>query len=180
MRRFRSCVPFALSLALVAAACSGESPTTPSPSPAPSPSPTPGPTPGQAQLQIGGQYQIAQQAGADTCGQGTQIPSVTATVTHAAGASTFVMADSGGTTFNGTVQTSGAFTATARLESGGQVFDQRLEGSFTAGGFTGQLAVTVQPRNCAFTRAWAGTKQGAPNVIPLSALRSDRYQSVLR
>ena len=124
------------------------------------------PTPGV--LQVAGQYQIAQQGITDTCGQGTQIPSVTATVAHAAGAGTFSMADSGGTTFTGTVESSGDFTANAVFgpDAAGQTFTQRLQGRFVTTGFTAQLSVQVAPRTCAFTRAWTATKQGAPNVFP--------------
>jgi hypothetical protein len=130
------------------------------------PTPTPSPTPGV--LQVAGQYQITQQGVADTCGQGTQIPSVTATVTHASGGSTFTLADTGGTTFTGTVQTNGTFSATAQFgpDASGQTFAQQLQGRFTAAGFTAELRVEVRPRNCNFTRNWTGAKQGAPNVIP--------------
>lgn len=138
----------------------GSSPT--SPSPAPSPAPTPG------VLQVAGQYQITQQGVSDTCGQGTQIPSVAGTVTHAAGASTFTLADTGGTTFTGTVQTNGSFTATAQFgpDASGQTFVQQLQGRFTTNGFTGELRVEVRPRNCNFVRNWTATKSGGPNVIP--------------
>jgi len=144
--------------------CGGSSPS----------APTPTPTPGV--LQVAGQYQIAQQGLTDSCGQGSQIPSVTGTVTHAPGASTFTLADSGGTTFNGTVQTSGQFSATAQFgpDAGGQTFAQRLEGRFTTGGFTATLNVEVSPRACAFTRAWTATKQGGPNVFPGSVANSPR------
>lgn len=119
-------------------------------------------------LQVAGQYQITQQAVTDTCGQGTQIPSVTGTVTHTAGAAAFTLADSGGTTFTGTVQPSGDFTANAVFgpDSGGQTYTQRLQGRFTTAGFTGDLSAQVAPRNCDFTRNWTATKQGAPNVLP--------------
>ena len=131
-------------------------------------SPTPAPTPTPGVLQVAGQYQIAQQAVTDTCGQGTQIPSVSGTVTHGPGASTFTLADTGGTTFTGTVQTTGAFNATAQFgpDASGQTFSQQLAGRFTTGGFTAELRVEVRPRNCNFTRNWTATKQGTPNVIP--------------
>jgi hypothetical protein len=145
-------------LAVSCCACGdSSSPTTPTPPP---------PTPGV--LQVAGQYQITQQGVTDTCGQGTQIPSVTGTVTHAPGGSTFTLADTGGTTFSGMVQTNGTFSATAQFgpDASGQTFAQQLQGRFTTTGFTAELRVEVRPRNCNFTRNWTGTKQGAPNVIP--------------
>lgn len=68
--------------------------------------------------------------------------------------------DTGGTTFNGTVQDDGRFVANAVFgpDAGGQTFNQRLEGSFSSNGFTGLLSVTVQPRNCAFTRSWTASR----------------------
>ena len=124
------------------------------------------PTPGV--LQIAGQYQIVQATVTNTCGDSGTPPAVTGTVTHAAGAESFVLADTGGTTFTGTVRQTGDFTATAVFgpDSTGNTYTQRLEGRFTAAGFTGQLGVDVSPRTCRFTRNWTGTKQGSPNVLP--------------
>jgi hypothetical protein len=119
-------------------------------------------------LQVAGTYRIAQAAVATTCNDsGTPIP-VTGVVTHTPGAGTFVLADSGGTTFNGTVQPAGEFTATAVFgpDAGGRTFTQRLAGRFTASGFTARLEVTVAPQACTFTRDWAATKDGSPNVFP--------------
>jgi hypothetical protein len=128
--------------------------------------PTPAPTPGV--LQIAGQYQILQQAATDTCGQTGQPQPVTATATHGAGANTFTMRDTGGTSFSGTVQNSGEFTASAVSgpDSGGQTFTQQLQGRFGVSGFTATLSVHVTPQNCDFTRNWTATKQGSPNVFP--------------
>ena len=70
-----------------------------------------GPSSLPAVLQIAGSYQIAQQQVTDTCGGG-QPAAVTGTVTHTAGSNTFSLSDTGGTTFNGSVQNSGDFTAT--------------------------------------------------------------------
>ena len=124
------------------------------------------PTPGV--LQVAGQYQIAQRTVDNTCGDAGTPATVTGTVTHTPGGSAFVLADSGGTTFTGTVQATGDFTATAVFgpDATGNTYTQRLEGRFTTGGFTGRLGVDVSPRACRFTRDWTGTKQGTPNVLP--------------
>ena len=124
------------------------------------------PTPGV--LQVAGQYRIVQQTVDNTCGDTGAPPAVTGTVTHTAGAETFVLADTGGTTFTGTVRSTGDFTATAVFgpDATGNTYTQRLEGRFTAGGFAGRLGVDVSPRACRFTRDWTGTKQGTPNVVP--------------
>ena len=142
------------------AGCGGSSPSAPTPTP--SPSPTPG------VLQVAGTYQITQAAVSDTCGQTGTPAAVTGTVTHAPGATTFSLADTGGTTFSGTVQNSGDFAATATFgpDAGGNTFAQRLAGRFTTAGFSGQLDVDVSPRGCRFTRNWSAVKQGAPNVFP--------------
>jgi hypothetical protein len=142
-------------LLAVTGSCGKASPPTPS-------SPTPG------VLQVGGSYRIDQRAVTDTCGQTGSPASVNATVTHAAGAQTFAMADTGGTNFTGTVEPNGNFTANAVFgpDSAGQTYTQRLVGRFTASGFTGDLTVDVTPRACNFTRAWTAAKQGSPNVIP--------------
>jgi hypothetical protein len=130
------------------------------------PTTTPPPLPGV--LQVAGTYQIVQRAVSTTCGDsGTPIP-VTGTVTHAPGGDTFVLADTGGTTFNGAVRPNGDFTANAVFgpDARGNTFTQRLAGRFTASGFTARLEVDVSPQACAFTREWSATKQGAPNVFP--------------
>ena len=108
---------------------------------------------------IPGNYQIAQTPVTTTCGDTGNPPTVTGAVTLT-GSDSFQLRDTGGTTFTGTVANDGRFTATATLgpDASGQTFSQRLEGTFTTSGFTGVLNVTVQPRNCAFTRNWTGTK----------------------
>lgn len=144
-----------LAAAVAGGACgSGTPPTTPPAQP--------------GVLQVAGTYQIVQAAVATTCNDsGTPIP-VTGVVTHAPGAATFTLADTGGTTFNGTVQQSGEFGATAVFgpDARGNTFTQRLAGRFAATGFTGRLQVDVTPQACAFTRDWTATKQGPPNVFP--------------
>jgi hypothetical protein len=89
--------------------------------------------------------------------------SFTGTVAHTAGGTTFTLTDAVGTRFAGTVDQDGHFTATATVgpDSGGQTYAERLEGRFTATGFSAMLRVDVTPRNCWFTRSWAAAKQGA-------------------
>ena len=126
----------------------------------PAPSPTPTPTPGTPTNQIAGTYQIVQRAVETTCGDTGTPATVNGTVTTTTGTDAFVLRDTGGTTFNGTVQANGQFTANAVFgpDASGQTLTQRLEGTFTTTGFTGRLNVDVQPRNCRFTRDWTGTK----------------------
>lgn len=125
-----------------------------------------GPTSGV--LQVAGQYRITQQTVDNTCGDTGAPATVTATVTHTPGSGTFVLADTGGTTFNGTVQPTGEFSANAVFgpDASGHTYTQRLDGRFSTTGFTGRLGVDVTPRACRFTRDWTGTKQGTPNVLP--------------
>jgi len=96
-----------------------------------------------------------------TCGDTGTPATVTGTVTNTPGTTAFVLSDSGGTTFNGSVQPGGAFSATGVFgpDAGGQSYTQRLEGTFTSSGFTARLNVDVTPRNCRFSRDWTGTKQ---------------------
>ena len=126
----------------------------------PGPTPTPTPSPGTPTNQIAGTYQIVQRAVETTCGDTGTPATVNGTVTTTAGTDAFVMRDTGGTTFNGTVQANGQFTANAVFgpDASGQTFTQRLEGTFTTTGFTGRLNVDVSPRNCRFARDWTGTK----------------------
>ena len=116
--------------------------------------------PGQTGLSIAGSYAIVQRSVSDTCGDTGTPANVTGTVTHTQGTTTFVLRDTGGTTFNGTVQSDGSFTANAVFgpDAGGQTYTQQLSGTFTSSGFTARLTVQVTPRNCTFTRDWTGTK----------------------
>ena len=110
---------------------------------------------------VAGTYQIVQRTVETTCGDTGTPATVTGTVTNTPGTTPFVLSDTGGTTFNGSVQPNGAFNATAVFgpDSGGQTFTQRLEGTFTSTGFTARLNVDVTPRNCRFARDWTGTRQ---------------------
>jgi hypothetical protein len=116
--------------------------------------------PAPATSPFAGNYQIVQRTIDTSCGDTGTPATVTGTVTHAAGTEAFTLRDTGGTTFNGTVQSSGAFTGNAVFgpDSSGQTYTQRLEGTFSTSGFTARLNVTVSPRNCAFSRDWTGTK----------------------
>lgn len=137
-------VVVALSLSACGGSTTGPGPQTPSGTPT-----------------IAGSYQIVQRTVETTCGDTGTPPAVVGTVTNTPGTTPFVLRDSGGTTFNGDVQANGAFTATAVFgpDAGGQTYTQRLEGTFTATGFTARLNVDVSPRNCRFSRDWTGTKQ---------------------
>ena len=110
---------------------------------------------------VAGTYQIVQRTVETTCGDTGTPATVTGTVTNTPGTTPFVLSDTGGTTFNGTVQPNGAFSATAVFgpDPGGQTFTQRLEGTFTSTGFTARLNVDVTPRNCRFARDWTGTRR---------------------
>jgi hypothetical protein len=138
--------------------CGGKMSTLPS-------SPT-SPAPGA--LQVAGPYQISQTAVDDTCGMSSAPVSFTGTVAHTAGGTTFTLTDTVGTNFIGAVERDGSFNATATIgpDAGGQTYSERLEGRFTATGFSATLRVDVTPRNCRFTRSWTAAKQGAPNVLP--------------
>ena len=112
-------------------------------------------------LQVAGTYQISQTALEDTCGMSSAPVSFPGTVAHTAGATTFTLTDSVGTRFTGTVNREGNFTATVTVgpDPGGQTYSERLEGRFTATGFSATLRVDVSPRNCWFTRSWTAVKQ---------------------
>lgn len=134
----------------------------------PAPGPT-SPTPSNpAALQVAGAYQISQTALEDNCGMSSAPISFMGTVAHTAGATTFMLTDTAGTRFSGAVERDGTFNATATQgpDAGGQTYSERLEGRFTATGFSATLRVDVSPRNCRFTRSWTAVKQGAPNVFP--------------
>jgi hypothetical protein len=143
------------------AGCGGNTSTAPSSRTSPA-----GSNPGT--LQVTGTYQISQTAGDDTCGMSSATVSFEGTVAHTAGGTTFTLTDTVGTNFTGTVERDGNFTATATIgpDSGGQTYSERLEGRFTATGFSATLRVEVSPRDCRFSRNWTAAKQGAPNVFP--------------
>jgi hypothetical protein len=115
--------------------------------------------PTRSGLFITGNHQIVQTAVSTTCGDSGAPATVTGWVTLT-GPDAFQLRDTGGTTFAGTVQDDGRFVATAVFgpDAGGQTYTQRLEGLFSATGFTGTLSVAVQPRDCAFTRTWTATR----------------------
>jgi hypothetical protein len=112
-----------------------------------------------AGLFITGNHQIVQAALTNSCGDTGTPATVTGWVTLT-GPDTFQLRDTGGTTFNGSVQANGDFAATAIFgpDGSGNTFTQRLEGTFGATGFSARLSVSVQPRNCAFTRTWTATR----------------------
>jgi hypothetical protein len=144
-------------MALLAAGCGGGTST-----------PTRPTTSNAGTLQVAGTYQISQTAVDDNCGMSSAPVTFNGTVAHAPGATTFTLTDTVGTVFTGTVEANGNFIATATVgpDAGGQTYAERLEGRFSATGFSSTLRVTMTPRNCQFTRSWTAAKQGAPNIIP--------------
>jgi hypothetical protein len=147
-------------MAMIAAGCGGQPPIPRSGPTSPSSSP--------GALHVAGVYQISQTAGDDTCGMSSAPVSFAGTVSHTAGGTTFTLTDTVGTNFGGTVERDGSFTATVTVgpDAGGQTYSERLDGRFTATGFSATLRVNVSPRNCQFTRNWTAAKQGTPNVFP--------------
>ena len=109
-----------------------------------------------------------QQTVDNTCGDTGTPSAVTGTVTHTPGAEAFVLADTGGTTFTGTVQTTGDFTATrgVRARRHGQHLYATPRGPLHENRFTGRLGVDVSPRACRFTRDWTRDQAGLANVLP--------------
>lgn len=125
-----------------------------------------GPTP--AGIQVGGQYSTAVTLTEDTCG-GTSVQSLPTSVAQTAGQTRFTLTH-GGTTYSGTLATDGSFrTDSLTLNDAGSVLTIVIEGRFVTQGFDGVVSVAVDrsapAADCRYTVHWAGTKQGAPNVI---------------
>jgi hypothetical protein len=153
-------VPGCCLLPLVfAAACGGSSPSAPA-----------------AQISVGGSYDIRKTVVSDTCGQFT--PGTTFTnpgdVRHTAGSTTLVLNDHGTRDLPGTLNRDGTF---ALAPSRGLVMntinavDTFDGGRFSTTGF--DLRVTTDLDStpgggpaCRVVTTWAGSKIGAPNVIP--------------
>jgi hypothetical protein len=125
------------------------------------------PTP--AGIQVGGQYATAVTLSEDTCGD-TVVQSLPTTVAQTAGQTRFTLTH-GGTSYSGTLSTDGSFrTDPLSVGSAGSVLAIAIEGRFSARGFDAVVAVGVDKSppaaDCRYLVRWAGTKQGAPNVIP--------------
>jgi imidazolonepropionase-like amidohydrolase len=133
------------------------------------PAPTSGDASAPGVIQVGGTYSTAVTLGDNTCGSVTVQPLPT-TVQHSAGATTFSLAH-GPLTYQGTLETTGAFTTAPRsVSGGGETSTLRIVGQFTVTGFTATVTVDVErpgsPLPCRYLVAWVGTKQGDPNIIP--------------
>jgi hypothetical protein len=128
------------------------------------------------QISVGGSYDIRKTVVSDTCGLLT--PGTTFSnpgeVRHIAGATTLVLNDHGTRDLPGTINRDGAFTL---AQSRGVVMntinavDTFDGGRFSTTGFdlrvTTDLDATPSGGGpCRSVAMWAGTKVGAPNVIP--------------
>lgn len=124
-------------------------------------------TPG---ISVGGQYPTAVTLTEDTCGS-TVVMSLPTSVAQAPGETRFTLSH-GGTTYNGTLSADGSFRtdSLAVTDAAGSVHTIVIEGRFAVQGFDANVSVgvrrTASPRDCRYVVHWAGTKQGAPNVIP--------------
>lgn len=126
-----------------------------------------GPT--QPRIQVGGQYATAVTLTEDTCG-GTSVMPLPTAVAQTPGETRFTLSH-GGTTYNGTLSADGAFrTDSLTVTDAGAELTIVVEGRFSVQGFDANVTVgvrrTASPQSCRYVVHWAGTKQGAPNVIP--------------
>ena len=97
-------------------------------------------------------------------GRYSTMPPLPTSVTHTPGDTRFTLTH-GGTTYNGTLSPDGSFRTDSLTVSDSTIV---IEGRFAVQGFDANVAVSVRrsPTNCRYVVHWAGTKQGAPNVIP--------------
>ena len=144
-----------------ASACGGSGPSTPS----------------TQQIQVGGTYRIVKTTTENTCDGNLTPSTVTGSVAHASGASSFTLNDSF-SQFGGSVQSNGGFAIAPQATAphlGAPVTTVFESGRFTSSGFDARVRLDIngplgQPSFavCRVSQAWQGTKQGSPNVIPLS------------
>jgi hypothetical protein len=96
-------------------------------------------------------------------------------VRHTPGASSFVLNDHGTRDLPGTVSSDGSFMLRPfRGPAGDYTAEDTYDlGRFTAAGFSMRVTTRVfrsqadpPAADCVIVARWAGTKQGAPNVIP--------------
>jgi len=132
--------------------------------PQPTKSPIHSPT-----IHVAGTYATAVTLAESSCGAVT-VAAMPTEVEQQPGKADFVLTHAGNQ-FNGTLQLDAAFTTDPLiLHSGRDSYTVTVQGTFTPTGFDAQTTVAVQqvqaPQNCEYRVHWAGTKQGAPNVLP--------------
>jgi hypothetical protein len=128
--------------------------------------PSPPPPPAPRLLSVGGGYSVAVALLDNTCGSVT-VQTQPTSVSHEIGASTFTLTHL--LTYRGQVASDGRFTTEPLvLNDSGSTTTLTIEGRFTVAGFDATVAVNVQRASgaCVYHVGWAGTKQGAPNVLP--------------
>ena len=117
-------------------------------------------------LSVGGTYQTAVVLLQSSC-QGTQVQTFPTVVTHTVGSSSLTLSP-GGSTYSGSVDSTGAFRSPeAPFTIGGTTYRIAITGTFTMTAM--DATVTVAPQitpACSFTARWQGPKSGPPNVIP--------------
>jgi hypothetical protein len=146
-----------LALALLASACGGGSSATATPT-----------TPSNV-LSVAGTYPTRATVIADrnTCGS-VVVQDNPTTVTHTAGG-TDVSFSHAGSTYRGTVDSTGRFTTpAANFPFPDADYTISLSGRFSTTGFEATVELTKRAgtTTCTYAVAWVGTKQGAPNTIP--------------
>jgi hypothetical protein len=125
---------------------------------------------------VGGTYDIRKTVVTETCGLSSPGDAFSnpAEVRHTAGATTLVLNDHGTRDLPGTVNRDGTFTlAVSRSVVMGTIdaVDTWDGGRFTTTGFELRNTTDLASKPgggpaCRVVAVWAGTKQGAPNVIP--------------
>ena len=120
-------------------------------------------------LSVGGSYATAVSIQWDSCG-GAVVMSNPTTVTHVPGATTLALVHAG-TTYTGSIATSGTFTATTpALVVGATTYNLAISGGFTMTGFAATVIVTqtdgAHPTGCRYAVRWIGTRSSGVNTIP--------------
>lgn len=150
---------YALVLAAVAPGCGGGSSATP-----------PVPTAPSNVLSVAGTYATRATliTERNTCGSVTVQDNPT-TVTHTA-AGTDLSLSHAGSTYRGTIDTSGRFTSpAANFAFPDADYTIGLTGQFSTTGFTATVELTKRAggTTCTYAVTWVGTKSGSPNTIPI-------------
>jgi hypothetical protein len=126
-------------------------------------------------LSVGGDYSIEKTELSDGCGGAPGAFSNPGIVRHTPGATSLLLNDHGTRDLPGTIQRDGTFQLQPFRGPAGGVDGQDTydPGRFTTGGFAMRVTTVVfrsqgtpPLADCTVVTQWAGTKQGAPNVIP--------------